>query len=311
MRGGPSPEYGVSLMTGANVLRNMPEKYEASDIFISKDGEWHTSGIARSPQKILKQFDGAFNALHGKYGEDGGVQTLLETFNIPYTGSSRVPSASTLNKRLAKKILSGAGISMPEHFVLRPEEANPGFLEKVFDEFSHPLVVKPLLGGSSMAVEVVDTPDAFLRAVEAAMEGDSSVMVEEYIEGREASCGVLESSSGLVALHPVEIIIKSPKKYFDYDSKYGPESAKKTCPSDLPVRKKDLIQRLALKAHETLGLKHYSSSDFIIHPKRGIFLIEVNALPGLTQYSLYPRELSAAGINLSDFIDHTLSLAFR
>ena len=154
LRGGPSAEYDISLMTGGNVLRNMPDKYEAVDVFISKDGEWHIGGIAKAPQKILKQFDMAFNALHGRYGEDGGVQSILETFGMPYTGSGRLSCVSALNKCLAKKILSSADVLIPEHIILRSEEVSPEFLSVIFDEFPHPLVVKPTFGGSSLGVEV-------------------------------------------------------------------------------------------------------------------------------------------------------------
>ena len=311
LRGGPSNEYDVSLRTGDNVIKSLPEKYLATDILISKEGEWHTGGFRREPVSVLSQVDVIFNALHGKYGEDGKVQKLLETYGVPFTGSASLPSSLAISKAASRKILSGYSIKFPVHIVLTHKDNTFRRLSEVFRSFLLPSVIKPVSSGSSLGVSLATDLQSFLKGVEVAFRHSPNVIVEEYLKGREATCGVLESEvkGGFYSLPPVEIIVP-PGSLFSLELKYG-GGAKEICPGRFDNEEKEQIQDLAIAVHRALGLRHYSHSDFIIVPRRGIYLLEVNALPGLTEASLFPKALSAASLSMGDFLDHTLGLALN
>ncbi|MDP2705428.1 MAG: D-alanine--D-alanine ligase family protein [Patescibacteria group bacterium] len=309
LRGGPSSEYEVSLKTGASVLTHLPEKYVGHDIFISRDGTWHSQGVPRPLSKIVKKVDVVFNALHGSYGEDGKVQRLLEHFGVPYTGSGPLASAVGMNKMLTKKVYSAHGLKTPQHVFLRGKDADDAGLIEIFRTFPHPYVVKPTNAGSSVGVSIVRSFPDFKTAVKKALEHSSAVLIEELISGREATCGVIENFRGkkIHALSPIEIIHPSKNQFFDYEAKYGGES-REICPANFTLKVKEEIQNVATIAHNALHLRHYSRSDFIISPK-GVYILETNTLPGLTPQSLVPKALEAGGTKFPDFLDHLITLA--
>ena len=311
LRGGPSSEYDVSLKTGGSVLKNLPEeKYNIHDIFISKDGEWHFRGMPFPPERIINQVDVVFNAMHGEYGEDGTVQQILDTFAVPYTGSNAFSSAICMNKLLTKQGIEPYGIDTPQYTIIEGSEDN---LERdifdIFRNFTQPSVIKPMVGGSSVGVTIANSFDELRDGVYKALGYSNRVLVEEYIHGREVTCGVVEDfrDEDFHALMPVEIVTKGKNSFFDYNAKYNGETDE-ICPANFDNIIKDEIQRLAIEAHKALGLNHYSRSDFIVSP-RGIYFLEVNTLPGLTTESLLPKSLEAGGTKLSDFLDHLVELA--
>jgi D-alanine-D-alanine ligase len=310
LRGGPSHEYEVSLKTGANVLANLSEQYLPQDIFISRDGDWHIDGRVRTPEKALSQVDVVFNALHGKYGEDGKVQKILDALKKPYTGSQSFQSSLGMHKGLTKKVFELHGIKSPHYIELKPRDNSWNRIVEIFQSFPQPSIVKPISGGSSVATTIARDFATFEKAVENAFRHSGGVIVEEFIQGREATCGILDSadSKQAYALFPIEIIAPKEKTFFDYDAKYANVS-QEVCPSDFDVNTKKEIQELALAMHMALGLRHYSRSDFIISPNRGIYALETNSLPGLTAESLYPKSLYAAQISFPEFLDHVLKLA--
>lgn len=313
VRGGPSHEYEVSLRTGAEVLQHLPsEKYQAKDIFIDTSGVWHHQGRPVEPISVLRQVDVVFNALHGTYGEDGQIQRLMDTVGVRYTGSKALGSAFAMNKLRAKDIAKTTGLKTPGHVELMVSSTLAGDLVRAFKTFSPPLVVKPAQAGSSVGVSLPRTFAAFEEAVRAAFEISPRVLIEEYIQGKEATVGVLEHfrSEPLYAMLPVEIVPKSGSNFFDYDAKYKGNSEER-CPGNFTKDETDELSRLAKSIHEALGLRHYSRSDFIIHPKRGIFYLETNTLPGLTSESLVPKALKAVGCEFPDFLDHLLTLALH
>lgn len=313
LRGGPSSEYEVSLKTGETVLKHLDSsKYEAVDVFISKDGIWHLSGIEKSPAEALKHADVAFVALHGQFGEDGKVQRILEHLGIPFTGSQAFASAIAMNKHLTKSGLKNIKdkVKMAAHKVFTREEILAKGPHALFREISHPSIVKPLSAGSSMGVTVVRDFFDLEGALAKALEHSDTVIVEEFIEGREATCGILESFRGEkhYTLLPVEIVPHKTSTFFDYHAKYGGGSLE-ICPGNFDEVTKKAIQDAAKAVHTELGLRHYSRSDFIVHPKRGVYFLEVNTLPGLTTESLLPKSISAIGSSLSEFLDHVITLA--
>lgn len=314
LRGGPSSEYEVSLQSGDAVLLNLhPAKYAMRDILIDKDGVWHIGGTSRKPEQALKGIDIVFNALHGEYGEDGQVQRVLEHFGVPYTGSGVFGSALAMNKVLAKRTLNTEGINTPHHAVIRLDEGAVDVQTiHAFRSVTLPVIVKPALLGSSVGISIARDFHQFESAVRKALSHSPVVMVEEFIKGKEATCGVIEDFRGkeVYSLLPIEIRPPAHKEFFDYDAKYTGIS-QEICPGNFSPEEMREIQRLAVLAHKALGLRHYSRSDFIVSPTRGIYFLETNTLPGLTSESLLPKSLRAVGTELSEFLDHVLTLALK
>ncbi len=317
LRGGPSVEHEVSLRSGSIVINSLHDKYGDQfapvDIFINKNGIWHMNGVMISPHDAIHQMDYAWNALHGTFGEDGKIQNFLEIHDIPFNGSGSVGSAMGMNKILSKKIFQRFDIRTPRGIELSAEQFSESgkmddLIRKFFNTLILPAIVKPARSGSSYGISIVRTygqlPDALLLA----SKFSDSVMIEEYISGIEATCAVIEDYRGeeLYALPPVEI--RHGKEFFDYEAKYNNESSA-LIPSSFNRETKKTIELMAKNIHRALGLKHYSRSDFIIHPRRGVYAFEVNTLPGLSEESTLYKSLTSVGSNIQDFIGHTIALS--
>lgn len=309
LRGGPSSEYDVSLKTGLAVLEHLPkERYEPHDIFVDKNGIWHVRGRPMEPARALSGIDVVFNALHGKYGEDGTVQRLLDSHAVAYTGSGALGSALGMNKALAKDHVKVQGVLSATYRILSRDTASPAQLLSVFQTFSFPAVLKPVDGGSSVGVKIVRSYQDLTEGVEEALKYDDRILLEEYIAGREATVGIIEGfrDQPLYALPPIEII-PTKREFFDYDEKYA-GFAREECPAQFDHETTAELERLARTVHEALNLRHYSRSDFIVN-KRGIYFLEVNTLPGLTEASLVPKAVRAVGATFPGFLDHLVTLA--
>ena len=312
LRGGPSPEYEVSLDTGSTVLANLPEEYEPIDILISKDGGWYLQGIEKKPANILQHLDMAVNALHGTYGEDGTVQKMLEQFGVPYTGSESLPSAVGMNKALAKNIFKQHGLQTPYHLVVNQSDDLGQLVKKINESIPFPVIVKPTSSGSSLGVSYVAAVKELLPALEKAFALGPQVLVEEFIQGKQGTCGVIENfrGSSLYTLLPTEIMLEKNPVY-TYELKYGDMGHGYRIPGNWGEREKADVEELARESHRALGLRHYSRTDFIIHPRRGVFILEVNTLPTLTHRSSFIKSLEAAGGTIKEFLAHLISRALR
>jgi len=327
VRGGISSEYEVSLNTGANVLSHLRgdklnHKYKPIDILIDKSGGWYIQGKPVEMDQISNSVDVIFNALHGDFGEDGKIQQIFEQWSIPYTGSGPFPSAVGYNKILAKEQFERLGIKTPKYLVYPSYDSSTGesveqYAERIAKDIWSKLppawVVKLPSSGSSVGVYVCKTSGELVSAL--MQSGDSSdgvILIEEMIEGKEATVPVLEKFRGkdYYVLPPVEIRVPKEKTFFDYDAKYSGIS-EEICPGNFTRAEKDELERLAALIHTGLQLDHYSRSDFIIHPKKGIYALEVNTLPGLTDESITPRAIYAVGSSMPEFIDHVLGLALK
>ncbi len=310
LRGGPSPEYEVSLKTGKKILSLDIPGYEWRDIFIDKHGVWHLDGLAKKPFSVLSGVDGVFNALHGTYGEDGYVQELLDTYQIPYTGSGRVASALAMRKDLALNCCVEQGIQIPASLLVREGDSREDVVS-FYGKFSPPLIVKPVSAGSSVGIFLVSSEEELNGAIDEAFKFSSAVLVQEFIEGREATCGVIERFRGesVYPLFSVEIVPHF-SNFFDYEEKYGGKTFER-CPGNFSKEENLEIQRIAKLMHSSLGLRHYSRSDFVVCPERGVFFLEVNSLPGLTETSLFPLELDASGIKFEEFVKNVLDGIFN
>jgi D-alanine-D-alanine ligase len=326
IRGGISDEYGISLKTGGNILSNirnsyLKDKYLPYDIFIDKNGIWHLNGIPVSIGELCEKIDVAFNALHGSYGEDGKIQRELEYYNIPFTGSDSTVSNIGYNKSLSKKVFESIGLKTPKHMLfsayLEDLDGPKNFYaikkaKEVIKNIPPPWIVKPVCGGSSMGVFVCKDFVDLVRAFENGVNQKTSVIVEELIAGREASVVTIENlrDNDIYTCPPVEIRIPKEKSFFDFDSKYIKVS-EKVCPANFSFEEKKELERLARIIHLNMNISHYSNHDFIIHPQKGIYVLEVNTLPGLTEHSILPKALLSVGLDLPEFIDHIINLTLN
>lgn len=287
LRGGPSHEYDVSLQSGEHVLsllRAMPDIYEPVDIFISKDGDWHYSGLKTSPQKALRHTDVVWNALHGAYGEDGQVQKILQGLQMPFTGSLAVPSAVTMNKEMTKDIFVRHSILTPKHELITEENFNDETLGYIFRNYMHPVIVKPAKSGSSVGMSLAHGVKELKESIKKAFNYSKKVLVEEHIKGKQSSCGIIENARGekVYALIPT---------------------------GDLSVVQNKKIEQIAKLAHEVLGLRHYSQSDFIVTSKGKIYILETDSQPVFAKDTLLHKSLKATGWQPKDFVHHVIQLA--
>ncbi len=321
LRGGPSSEYAVSLKTGAAIIDALSESYKIIDILIDRQGQWHRNGLPMEPAQALLSADVAVLALHGEYGEDGQVQRLLDELGIPYTGSGAHESALAIHKaRTHLTVESLPMIKLPEHHLVREDDGvdYDAIARDVFSRFGPPYIVKPVRGGSSVGLVVAKTIAELPSAIEhvANVSGSQQVLVEQLIQGKEATCGVVEQlrDEAYYTLPPVEVVPpKSKGGLYDYEAKYSNDPgvhAQMICPATFSHEQKLQIQDAAKAVHKALGLQHYSRSDFILAP-HGLYFLEVNTLPGLTQQSLIPHSLEAIGSNLKEFLEHITELALN
>lgn len=315
LMGGPSSEHNISVMTGTKVLHALSGTFEGIPIFITQNGAW-LFGDRRewmSPTEAIARIDVAFNAMHGEYGEDGTIQQILDHHKIPYTGSESVPSAIAMNKQMSQKILESSGIKMPKSIVLGPENMDT---RAVLALSPPPWIVKPRSRGSSVGVSKVTTREGLAMAFQKALQFDPYIMVQQFISGREITCGVLEKFNGkaLAALAPVEIIPPADAPFFDYQVKYNGKT-QEICPAEFYGAMLAKIQETAIKVHHALGLRHYSRTDMIINPSSAtrraphVYVLEANTLPGLTSESLFPKAARHAGLEYPDLVGHLINLA--
>lgn len=314
LRGGRGHEYEVSLKTGASILKNLPaDKYRPVDILITRDGGWHINGRPTSPERAIRSVDVVFNGLHGEFGEDGQVQQILDSLQVPYTGSGALASALGMDKHRAKEIFKKAGLKVPNGIVVKRDYQTDAeaIAYDVFQKMAPPWIIKPADGGSSVGLYLAKTYPELIQAVESCFNFTDAVLIEEYIRGKEATAGVVDGLRGHnhYPLLPTEIVKPSGASVWDYENKYS-DQHKILCPGRFTKEERHELERLAGEVHRLLGLRHYSRSDFIISP-RGIYILEVNTLPGLTEQSLVPNSLRAAGIPYDQFLDHIITLALN
>lgn len=291
MRGGPSGGYDSSLKTGEYILsalREMPETYTPIDIFISKDGEWHRGGLAHEPHHALRHADVVWNALHGSYGADGQAQRMLEGLRIPFVGSSAVASMLAMDKDMAKRLYQRYSLATPAHELLTEDNLNEDRLINIFRNYLYPVVIKPAQAGGSPNLSLARTFLELKRKVSETLVHSPRVLVEEFIKGDKVSCAVIEGARG----ERIYALLPSSK-----------------AKSKLKVEENKRVEEMAKRAHEALGLSHYSCSDFIITPKRKIYILQTNSLPPLHKDSSMHYSLCATGWRARDFVDHVLKLA--
>lgn len=310
--GGPSSEHDISLMTGKQVLNGLQEVgHDAHPVYIAPNEKWFLGmkrGVAYDPIDVCSRFDVMFNATHGEYGEDGRLQQIFENCHIPFTGSGVAASALSMNKIISREIFARAGLYIPRGIPIRADEFNPKkYIPQIHWMSAPPWVVKPASCGSSIGVSIAGSFPELEQAIEHAFSYDKNILVEEYILGREITCGILEDFEDikLRALHPVEII-PPEGRFFDYKTKY--DGSTKEIPAPFFGEMLRQVHTAAITAHTALGCRHYSRTDMIIKGTK-IYVLEINTLPGLTAESLFPKAASWAKLEFPQLCDHLVRLA--
>lgn len=291
--GGLSVEKEVSLKTGEAVAAALNRLgYCVKKILVDQD-----LPFALKSGKI----DIAFIALHGRYGEDGTIQGLLEIMQIPYTGSGVSACALSMNKILSRDLFYAHQLPMPPAFILKSEDAGAFTLKQL--PFETPVVVKPVSEGSSVGVAIVEEEKAFHAALDVAVQYGPRIIIEHYIDGKEVHVGILSEK----ALGAIEIRPKG--RFYDYSAKYVSGMSKHVFPAPLSKDFEKEVLKLALKAHQVLGCSGYSRVDLLIDREDRPYLLEVNALPGMTETSLMPEIAAGLGISFDHLIEQILETA--
>ena len=280
--GGWSAEREVSLVSGAAVSNALIEGgYRVTSIDVQRD-------IGAILTKLQPKPDVVFNALHGRYGEDGCIQGLLNILEIPYTHSGVLASSLSMDKPVAKSIMAAAGIKVAEHKIVTHEELLTS------DVMAPPFVVKPFNQGSSVGVHIVKENEKFKPAEEEWTFG-GRVMIERFIPGRELTVAVM----GNRALAVTEI--KTGHRFYDYGAKYSIGGSQHMVPADIPQNVCDEALRIALLAHQSLGCRGVSRAD-IRYDGKDLYMLEVNTQPGMTPTSLVPEQAAYLNISFNELV---------
>lgn len=342
LAGGLSTERDVSLATGkmvSNALRSKCHQVLLLDVFMgygqpgdNLDEIFENSGsiqiqageIAASAPDIQKikamredqsdnffgpnvislcrMADIVFLALHGENGENGKLQAAFDLFGIRYTGSDYISSAIAMNKGLSKRFFEANSIPTPRGICITKEESIKDFADT---GLNLPCIVKPCCGGSSVGVSIVRTPETYAHALAEAFRYEDSVIVEEYIQGREFSVAVIDFQ----ALPVIEIAPVTG--FYDYKNKYTAGNTVETCPADLPPAVATQMQAYAVQVAKAIGLDTYARMDFMLDKNNHMYCLETNTLPGMTQTSLIPQEAKAIHIEFADLCEWLIDISIK
>jgi D-alanine-D-alanine ligase len=322
--GGTSPEREVSKSSGKGILgalrnlgyptkiidpaygENQPE--DESSFFRSEDytGISNRNCVTAINSSLFNDVDVVFSALHGKWAEDGTIQSLLELRGLKYTGSKVLASAMAMDKSISKTIFRNAGVKTADWFSIRENEFDiKAIIKNIKSGFGYPCVIKPNDQGSTVGLSIVKKKSEVEEACRLAFKFSVKILIEQYIPGREITVAVLENQ----ALPVLEIIPKSG--FYDYKSKYTAGMTEYIVPAQIPPKVFKLAQKQALLAFNSLGCEGYARVDFRLNNKIKIFCLEVNTLPGMTPTSLVPKMAKAVGISFEELIDRIVRQALQ
>lgn len=314
--GGTSPEKEVSKNTAKSILKalrelgynvkpinpaygiNQPKDEElffTSEEYIEPANRNYIEAI-NSP--MFDNIDLAYLALHGRWGEDGTIQSLLELRGIKYTGSGILASSLAMNKAMTKIVIQDAGVSTPKWITADKKENDfEKICRQIKNSFGYPCVIKPNDQGSTVGLTICNNETQVEDAVKLSLKFSDTALIEEYIPGRELTISILEGK----ALPVLEIKPKSG--FYDYENKYTAGRTEYICPADLPESVSKPMQQQALTAFNAVGCSTYSRIDFRLTDEEKFYCLEINTLPGMTSLSLVPKAAKAAGISFEELVD--------
>ena len=299
--GGPSTEAEVSRRSGKAILHALLEKgYQAEALELDPHN---------FPQQIKASgADFVFNALHGKYGEDGIIQGTLDMMGIPYTSSGVMAAAVTMDKVATKRFFMAEGIPTPRaHTYFRFEYSKRNLAQEIIEEFGVPVVVKASSQGSSIGVVIVEQPEELEAALEEAFKYDHEILVEEFIKGRELTVAVWGNEEHQEALPIIEITTVTGR--YDYEAKYKAGASAHIIPAPLPAEVSKAVEDIAIRAFAVCGCVGMARVDFMLDELNEPYAIEINTVPGMTETSLVPDAGRAAGIQFPDLCAKILAMA--
>jgi D-alanine-D-alanine ligase len=298
--GGNSAEREVSLNSGEQVYQALDQsKYDISRYDPKDDLE----RLARDAANL----DVALVIMHGRGGEDGALQGMLDLLGLPYQGSGVLGSALAMNKELSKMLYQQAGLKVSRALFLNRGEALD--LRGIEAQLGLPVVIKPVNEGSSIGITKAGTLEELERGLAAAFGHDRRVLVEEFLDGVEVTGGVLGNAE-LTALPLVEIVPSEQYDFFDYEAKYKPGASREICPARLDEATTRKAQEISLTAHRALHCRGYSRTDMIVRDG-DIYVLETNTIPGMTATSLFPQAARAAGLEFPKLLDRLIELALE
>jgi len=329
--GGCSEEHPISVKSAQEVAKSLDlEKYEPFYLGITKTGAWRLcegpnanweNGDSRpavlSPDRSVRGLivleserfetiglDVVLPVLHGKLGEDGAIQGLLELSGIPYVGCDIQSSALCMDKSLTYRVARSAGIATPNFWTIAANEKPEA------DQLTYPVFVKPARSGSSFGVSKVSREEELASAVQDARQYDSKVLIEEAVVGSEVGCAILGNNADLIAGEVDRIALSHGffKIHQERDPERGSENSTPIVPADISAEARSLVQETAKTVYRVLGCRGLSRVDMFLKDNGDVVLNEVNTLPGMTSYSRYPRMMAAAGLPLAEVIDQLVSL---
>ena len=306
LKGGRSLERQVSLRSGARVedaLERLGHEVLPIDV-----------GVDLIAQLRDRAPDAAFVALHGRGGEDGTVQELLEILGIPYTGSGILACSRANDKVLTKYLLLEAGIPTPEFFAFNQtafsELGAAKALPAMEERLQFPIVVKPSSQGSALGIKFARTPADVPAALVAAFSYDGKVLLERHVEGRDLAVSILDADEGPRTLPVVEAVPQG-EDFYDFEARYEIGRTSFMCPAELPGDATERAQGLALATYRLLGCRGFARVDLMLDAAGELFVLEANPIPGLTETSLLPQAAEAAGVGFDELVGRILMLASR
>jgi len=300
LSGGVSTEREVSLNSGDQVFDALDkEKYDIKRY----DPKFDLAKLVTDAPDI----DAALIILHGPFGEDGTVQGLLDLLNIPYQGAGVLGSAVAMNKLIAKRLYSQAGIPTPDYLSICTHKPVPDPVK--LKALGLPIVVKPVCAGSSVGMSIVSDEKDLPQAIKKGFENDDTLILEKYIKGLELTCGVLGNQDP-EALPVIEIVPGDGHEFFDYHAKYTAGATHEICPARIDDQTTRKVQELAVQAHNALFLKGYSRTDMLLLDGQ-LHVLETNTIPGMTATSLYPQSATKAGYEFGVLMDKLIELAIE
>jgi D-alanine-D-alanine ligase len=312
LKGGRSLERAVSLRSGAQVqagLERLGHQVRGVD-----------AGTGLVPELLELQPEVAFIALHGREGEDGTVQSLLESLAIPYTGSGPSSCARCTDKVLAKHLMIEAGIPTPPFRTLQESSIRDlgagAALAAIEAELGFPMVVKPCHGGSALGVKFASDEEGLPGAMVGAFSYDGTVLLERHVEGRDLAVSVLDPPPGARGKEPPHALpvveaVPREEQFYDYESRYEIGMTTFVCPAELPPETTTRAQQLAVEVYELLGCHGFARVDLMLEQDTGeLWVLETNVVPGMTETSLLPQAANAAGLSFDELLERVLSSAF-
>jgi D-alanine-D-alanine ligase len=308
LSGGRSLERAVSLRSGAHVHDAL--------LRLGHDAHQLEAGTELVSELLRIEPDVAFVAMHGRDGEDGTIQGLLEAVGIPYTGSGAAACLRATNKVLAKHLMEEAGIPTPA-FHAFPETSikelgAAAAMTSVEERLGYPLVVKPAAGGSALGVKFASSTDELPGALVGAFSYDRAVLIERYVRGRDLAVSVIDGEGDEDRAQALPVVEAVPREedFYDYESRYEIGMTTFVCPAELPGATTDRAQHLAVDVYELLGCRGVARVDLMLeHDSGELWVLETNVVPGMTETSLLPQAADAAGIGFDELVQRLLDSA--